>query len=708
MTCWLFGKRKNQKYILLMKKLLLSMCMALLMTVSASAGDVLFSTMTFPASDQTSVNAYNTSFTASWDGIGWTFDAFNNFNNEWNHIRCGSKNFASVAQFYTSSAISERITKIVVTFESVTANLVNSTYLEVASDTSFSDAKKVEVAISQGEVTYTVPAPTTNKYYRVSVDCKKSTGSNGFARISKVELYKYDVSMVSEPTFSPGEGNYYEAQEVTLSGADGDIYYSTDGTNYTKYTSPLTIGTTTTLYAYAQSGEQRSGVKSVIYNIAKSYASLDDLLKETPTASGWPVIVPITDEVITKFNGTSYRNGVYLSHDANGKDFELYCRDAPSTWNVGDKLSGTAKGIYQDYNGQWEISLVSWDGLSVTVDENLPQITPATGTYSDEQSVTITDPSGNNYTIYYTTDGTDPNESSSIYSSPFTVDETTTVKAVLVDDDDNMSSVATSVITITKSATYTTVAELIANTTATSSDSAPTVNFTFTDLLVTGVHGSNVFVSDATGTFLFYGSSSNLSKGDRISGSIKGKLYAYSNLPEITVSDQWANISIVSTGNTVSVTTVSAADITNADASKYVRIENLTYVSTAVVSKKNNITFTDGTTEVVVRDNFSILGDIDFTQDGVKFNMNLFVIPFRDTIQYYAVSVDDIQAAGSAQSEDVNGDGMVDTQDALQIYDYMRTSDGKVNEDNKSGDVNSDGQIDTQDVLGVYDYIKSN
>lgn len=708
MTSWLFEKQEElKKYISLMKKFLLSMCMALFITVSASAGDVLYSTMTFPASDQTSVNGYTSTFNASWDNVTWKFAAFNNFNNTWNHLRAGRKNVASMAQFYTISPISEQITKVVVTFESVTTSLVNSTYLEVASDTSFSDAEKVEVAISQGEVTYAVPTLAKNKYYRITIDCKAGS-ANGFVRISKVELYKYDASTVSEPTFSPGEGNYYETQTVALSVITGDIYYSTDGTNYTKYTSPLTIGTTTTLYAYAQVGDSKSSVKSVTYNIAKKYASLDDLLKETPTTSGWPVIVPITDEVITGFYGTSYRNGVYLDREVNGTKFELYGRDAPSTWNVGDKLSGTVRGIYQNYKGTWEISVVSWDGLSVTVDQNVPQITPVTGTYSDEQTVTITDPSGNNYTIYYTTDGTDPNESSSVYSSPFTVGETTTVKAVLVDDDDNMSSVVTSVITIAKSATYTTIAELIANTTATSSDDAPTVNFTFTDLLVTGVHGSNVFVSDATGAFLFYGSSSKLSKGDRISGSIKGKLYAYNNLPEITVSDQWANISTVSTDNTVSATTVSAADITKADANKYVRIENLTYVSTAVVSKKNNITFTDGTTEVVVRDNFSILGDIDFTQAGAKFNMNLFVIPFRETIQYYAVSTDDIQVAGSAKSEDVNGDGVVDTQDALQIYDHMRTSDGKVNEDNKSGDVNSDGQIDTQDVLGVYDYIKGN
>ncbi len=55
---------------------------------------------------------------------------------------------------------------------------------------------------------------------------------------------------------------------------------------------------------------------------------------------------------------------------------------------------------------------------------------------------------------------------------------------------------------------------------------------------------------------------------------------------------------------------------------------------------------------------------------------------------------------------DVNGDGNVDTQDVLLIYDFMQ----KATEEDKAGseDVNGDGNVDTQDVLEIYDYMQKN
>src|SRR6202008_4883144 len=80
-----------------------------------------------------------------------------------------------------------------------------------------------------------------------------------------------------------------------------------------------------------------------------------------------------------------------------------------------------------------------------------PVITPATGTYTSAQSVTITDTtSGAN--IYYTTDGSQPTASSSLYSNAFTVSSTTTVKAIAIASGFNQSATATSVITISSQA----------------------------------------------------------------------------------------------------------------------------------------------------------------------------------------------------------------------------------------------------------------
>jgi hypothetical protein len=76
-----------------------------------------------------------------------------------------------------------------------------------------------------------------------------------------------------------------------------------------------------------------------------------------------------------------------------------------------------------------------------------PTFSPAAGTYSGAQSVTISD-STPGATIYYTTNGTTPTTSSTEYTGPITVSSTETLKAVAVAKGDNNSAVASASYTI--------------------------------------------------------------------------------------------------------------------------------------------------------------------------------------------------------------------------------------------------------------------
>lgn len=77
---------------------------------------------------------------------------------------------------------------------------------------------------------------------------------------------------------------------------------------------------------------------------------------------------------------------------------------------------------------------------------NIPQVatptfSPTAGTYTSAQSVTIACAT-DGATIYYTTDGTEPTTSSTVYSAPISVSETTTIKAIAVKNGMANSAVA--------------------------------------------------------------------------------------------------------------------------------------------------------------------------------------------------------------------------------------------------------------------------
>ena len=77
-----------------------------------------------------------------------------------------------------------------------------------------------------------------------------------------------------------------------------------------------------------------------------------------------------------------------------------------------------------------------------------PTFSPAGGTYTSAQSVTLSDATSG-ATIYYTTNGTTPTTSSTVYTGPITVSSTETLEAIAVATGDTNSGVASAAYTIT-------------------------------------------------------------------------------------------------------------------------------------------------------------------------------------------------------------------------------------------------------------------
>ena len=82
-----------------------------------------------------------------------------------------------------------------------------------------------------------------------------------------------------------------------------------------------------------------------------------------------------------------------------------------------------------------------------------PTFSPVAGTYSAAQSVTISCATSG-ATIRYTTDGSTPTSSSTVYSGPITVSKTTTIKAYATAGGMTDSAVATATYTISASSSY--------------------------------------------------------------------------------------------------------------------------------------------------------------------------------------------------------------------------------------------------------------
>lgn len=129
------------------------------------------------------------SYSSAWSATNASFTVnlvnWNNNNNEWNSIKAGSKNAASVATITTNAAISKAITKVVITIDAVTASSINSITLYCGDSADACTTSLGTFTIATGEQSVTISSPTSNKFYKISADCKKSS-SNGTLTVSKV------------------------------------------------------------------------------------------------------------------------------------------------------------------------------------------------------------------------------------------------------------------------------------------------------------------------------------------------------------------------------------------------------------------------------------------------------------------------------------------------------------------------------------------
>ncbi|MCM1109169.1 MAG: chitobiase/beta-hexosaminidase C-terminal domain-containing protein [Clostridium sp.] len=211
-----------------------------------------------------------------------------------------------------------------------------------------------------------------------------------------------------------------------------------------------------------------------------------------------------------------------------------------------------------------------------------PEISLPTETYRGEQTVTITAEEGAK--VYYTLDGTDPTTESNEYTAPFALTETTTVKAIAVKGGET-SRVATSVITIMPE---------VANIAAFIEAGTKAV-LTLADAVVTAKNASNVYIQDATGALVIYGSVPTCQIGDKVSGTIIGEYSEYKDHAHQLLNGDFTNAVFTAGGELAPAEVTLAELIANAEAyhMHLVTVKGCTYANMEITQGEETVKFYD-------------------------------------------------------------------------------------------------------------------
>ena len=310
------------------------------------------------------------------------------------------------------------------------------------------------------------------------------------------------VEQVAAPTFMPAGGTYSESQQVTISCATSgaSIYYTTDGTTPTvssmPYTGAIAVSSSKTIKAIAvKSGMTDSAVAGAAYTIGAvaekaatptfsvpSGTYTDTQSVEISCATSGASIYYTTDGTVPTASSTLYTGAITVSSSKTIKAIAVksgmtdsdvagaaYTIDGGNSGEVSPWAPNTGYrvGDIVSYNGKYyqciqaHTSLVGWEPSNVpalwqeytgTVTTPAKQVAapvfaPAGGTYSGPQQVTMTCATEGAVTRY-TTDGTEPTESSAVYSAPVAVSANATLKAKAFRDGMTASAVSSAAYTI--------------------------------------------------------------------------------------------------------------------------------------------------------------------------------------------------------------------------------------------------------------------
>jgi len=254
---------------------------------------------------------------------------------------------------------------------------------------------------------------------------------------------------VKAPVFSVKSGIVKNNTEIIIT-SDGIIYYTNDGsepsTSSSKYSSPIKISTGLTRFrAISILDDESSEISEAVYKVSEN-PTFDgiQIYLEDP---GWEAHVwydiDSDDNWETKTLGEEKSkmekvDGFYVKEFVNESSITFLFNDG--SWN--NELKNNNTDFKIEKKGTYKISKTGAIEPGENIGPMIPVVTasPKEGIYGKNQSVTLesdVDPSS----IFYTTDGSDPTISGTIYASPIEVTNQITINAAAKNSADEFGPV---------------------------------------------------------------------------------------------------------------------------------------------------------------------------------------------------------------------------------------------------------------------------
>ena len=544
--------------------------------------------------------------------------------------------------------------------------------------------------------------------------CYKGTQQDAFLFVQDANATP--IVEVAAPTLTPAQ-TFNESIEVTITNNEegATLYYSTDGLAWTPYTEALIITETTTVYAKATKGGVDSPVVSAKYTkaepipegaIAFNPSDFDAVESAAWSITKDGVTISCTSGTITNDQFRMFKNQTTTFKSTAGAIEKIvFTCTASGTDKYGPGCFAAQDGYsYEGNVGTWEGSGNNIEFVSASNQVRATQIlvflgeAPAVETpvfdpvhntkFVGSLEVTITCATEGADIYYMINDGDEV-----LYTGPFTLTETATVKAY-ADLDGTESASAT--------AKYIKLAEV--SNIAEGNALGNKVDFIFNgNAVVTYQNGSNLWIRDESGSGLIYGNQvPAMEQGTVINSGWIAQKYNFRGglVPEFQYPT-----GVEASETVVAVEPFERTTLALENVNEYVIMKDLTVIAETDTTVSNyQKYFYNAADSLVLFNQFGI----EFTlEEGKTYDVVGTVTVYNEKPQLYIISVTEHKEDVAGLRGDVNNSNDVTIADVSALIDYLLTNDATgINLQNAN--CNLDESVSIADVSALIDYLLTN